>query len=69
MKNIVDKRIKELMKEDNVNQTQLGKAIGLEYHTVSAWVRGKTEPRIDDLWQLADYFDVDIDFLVGRKDY
>lgn len=51
MKNIVDKRIKELMKEENVNQTQLGKAIGIDYRTVSSWIHGKTEPHIDDLWR------------------
>lgn len=69
MKHIVAKRIKELMNEENVNQTQLGKAIGIEYRTVSSWVHGKTEPHIDDLWLLADYFDVDVDFLIGRKDF
>lgn len=27
------------------------------------------KPSINSLWLLADYFEVDIDYLVGRKDY
>lgn len=28
----------------------------------------KKEPSIRSLWLLADYFNVDIDYIVGRKD-
>lgn len=66
---IVAERIKELMKEENLTQTKLAENIGVKQNTVSAWVLGKKEPNIKSLWALADYFQVDIDYLVGRKKY
>lgn len=62
-------RIKELMRENNLTQVALAKGTGLRQNTVSAWLLGKKEPSIRSLWLLADYFNVDIDYLVGRKDY
>lgn len=67
MKIIVAERIKELMKEHDLNQVQLASKIGLKQNTISAWLCGKKEPCIMSLWLLADYFDVDIDYIVGRK--
>lgn len=69
MKIIVSKRIKELMKENNLNQSNLSKKIGIKQGTISYWLSGQKEPSIASLWLLADFFDVDIDYLVGRKDY
>lgn len=65
----VASRIKELMKENALTQVALAAATGLRQNTVSAWLLGKKEPSIRSLWLLADYFNVDIDYLVGRKDY
>ncbi len=66
---IIADRIKELMKEEKLNQTRLAEKIGVKQNTISAWVLGKKEPSIKSLWLLADYFNVDIDYLVGRKDF
>ena len=66
---IVANRIKELMKEEKLNQTRLAEKIGVKQNTISAWVLGKKEPSIKSLWLLADYFNVDIDYLVGRKKF
>ncbi len=68
MKIIVAERIGELMKEEGLNQVQLAEKIGVKQNTVSSWVLKKKEPSISSLWALADYFGVDIDYLVGRKD-
>ncbi len=69
MEIIVAKRIKELMKDEGLNQSKLAEKIGLKQNTISAWLLEKKEPSIKSLWLLADYFDVDIDYLVGRKNY
>lgn len=69
MEILVAQRIKELMKEQGLNQTRLADAIGLRQNTISAWLCGRKEPSITSLWLLADYFDVDIDYIVGRKDF
>lgn len=65
----VASRIKELMKENNLNQVGLADKIGLKQNTISSWLLGKKEPSIRSLWLLADYFNTDIDYIVGRKDY
>lgn len=64
---IVAERIKELMKEEGLTQVALAKKTGVKQNTISAWLLGKKEPSIRSLWLLADYFDVEIDYLVGRR--
>ena len=66
---IVAERIAELMKENNLNQVKLSEKIGVSQVAISTWLLKKKEPSIRSLWLLADFFDVDIDYLVGRKDY
>lgn len=66
---IVATRIKELMRENNLTQVKLADKIGLRQNTISAWLLGKKEPSIRSLWLLADFFNTDIDYIVGRKDY
>ncbi len=69
MEIIVVERIRELMQEEGLNQSKLAEKIGVKQNTISAWLLGKKEPSIRSLWLLADYFNVDIDFIVGRKNY
>ena len=69
MKILVSERIRELMKGQGLNQVRLAERIGVRQNTISAWLLNKKEPSINSLWLLADYFDVEIDYIVGRKDY
>ena len=62
-------RLKELMKEAKLNQVQLASKTGLRQNTISHWLSNTNTPSIENLWTLADFFDVDIDYLVGRKEY
>ena len=66
---VVAERIQELMKEHNLNQMKLSEKIGITQAAISSWLLKQKEPSIRSLWLLADYFDVDIDYLVGRKNY
>ena len=43
MQVIVAERIKELMKEENLNQVRLAEKIGVKQNTISAWLSGKKE--------------------------
>lgn len=61
--------LKQLMKENQVSQLKLSREIGVAQSAISAWLAKKKEPCITSLWLIADYFDVTIDFLIGRKDY
>lgn len=68
MKIIVAERIGDLMRENGLNQVSLAKKIGVKQNTISSWLCKKKEPCINSLWLLADYFEVSIDYIVGRKD-
>lgn len=57
------------MKENNLNQVQLSEKAGIKQNTISAWLSNKRGPSVISLWLLADYFNVDVDYLIGRKDY
>ena len=69
MEIIIANRIRELMQAEGLNQTKLAEKLGVKQNTISAWLLERKEPSIRSLWLLADYFDVDIDYLVGRKKY
>lgn len=68
MQILVAERIRELMKENGLNQVRLAEGAGVKQNTISAWLLGKKEPCIQSLWLLADYFHVSIDYLVGRTE-
>ena len=59
----------KLRKESKVSQQKLAEFVGVSQQCVSEWEKGKIEPTLSYLWKIADFFDVSIDFLVGRKDY
>ena len=66
---ILAKNLKELMKGENLKQVQLAESIHVSQSAISAWLSGKKEPSIQSLWLLADYFDISIDELIGRKPF
>ena len=67
MKITFAERLKELMAEQGLNQVKLAEKAGIKQNTISSWLLKKKEPSITSLWLLADYFGVEIDYLVGRK--
>ena len=62
-----NERLKELRKEMALTQTELAKRIGATQRQISFWESGQIEPGIFWLIKLADFFDVSIDYLVGRN--
>ena len=67
MKIIFAERLKELMKEQGLSQVKLAEGAGVKQNTISAWLLKKKEPSVTSLWLLADYFGVEVDYLIGRK--
>lgn len=68
MRIVFAERLQELMKEQGLNQVKLAERVGVKQNTVSAWLLKKKEPSLTSLWLVADYFGVDVDYLIGRKD-
>lgn len=61
-------RIKELRLEKQLSQKELASVIGCNQTAVGKYERGSLEPNITTLTLLADFFNVSIDYLVGRAD-
>ena len=61
-------RIRELRKERNMSQKQLGEAIGVDFRTVSFWETERYEPNITQIIKLCKLFQVESDFLLGLID-
>jgi transcriptional regulator with XRE-family HTH domain len=61
-------RLKELRKKNNLTQTELSEAMHTTKGTVSIWERGVRKPDFVMFEQLADYFDVSLDYLLGNSD-
>ena len=68
MKILVAQRIKDLMKSEKLTQMQLAHALEIGQSSISDWLNSKSEPSINNLWKLADFFDVSVDYLIGRKE-
>ena len=60
-------RLKELREDRDLRQVDVANATGIDQKTISNYETGKTKPDSEALILLADFFDVTIDYLVGRK--
>ena len=58
--------IVNLRKERDYTQAQLAKALGVSTSTVAMWERGERYPTRTMCEKIADFFDVDMDYLYGR---
>lgn len=61
--------IRELRKERNLTQIQLAEMFNVDQTAVSKWELNKAVPETKILIKLSDYFDVSIDYLLGRTRY
>lgn len=61
-------RIKDLREDKDMRQSDLAAATGIDQRTISNYETGKTLPDAYALIRLADFFDVSIDYLIGRAD-
>lgn len=61
-------RLSALRKEANISGRALAAEIGVSQQSVSQFESGSIYPHANTLVALADYFDVSLDYLVGRSD-
>lgn len=62
-------RIRELREQAELRQIDVANATGIDQKTLSNYETGKTNPDSYALIRLADFFDVSIDYLVGRAEH
>ena len=65
---MLSKRLIELRKQKNKTQEDIAKVIGVTRPAYTAYERGLRTPDYDILVTLADYFNVSVDYLLGRTD-
>ena len=61
-------RIEKLRKAKGISAVKAAEDIGIKYRTYYNYEKGLREPSLDTLILIARYFDVSIDYLLGRSD-
>lgn len=61
-------RLKEIRANSGKKQREAAECLGIQLRSYQAYEGGDREPDIDGLIALADFFDVSLDYLVGRRD-
>ena len=62
-------RLKELRKEKNLTQDDLAELLEVTKLTISNWENGKHKIKADKAELLADCFNVQVPYLLGRSDF
>ena len=62
-------RLRELRIERNVSQQALGKLVHTSKMAISHWESGHSEPSISQLITLSNFFEVTVDYLIGKTDF
>jgi len=61
-------RLKELREQRHISQVFLGMELGMSQNTISRYETGAREADYKTLIAFADYFNVSVDYLLGRTD-
>ena len=62
-------RLKELRLSTKAKQTDIAEYLGVLPRTIRSYESGSSEPNFEYLNKLADYFNVSVDYLLGRVNY
>ena len=61
-------RMKELRKEKKLKQQELADEFSVKLRTYQGYEYGESDPEVAKLLAIADFFDVSLDYLMGRSD-
>lgn len=68
LKIVFSKRFLELRKSKNLSLVALGEILGVTNQAVSLIEKGKRATSFEILFAIAEYFNVSVDYLLGRTD-
>ena len=60
-------RIKEVLENKGIKQTWLAEQLGKSYNMVNAYVQNRQQPRLEDLYRIAEILGVDVKELIRSK--
>lgn len=69
MKNKFAEQLSALRTEKKLSRAELAKQLNVSVRLISYWESGQRECDFDMLIQIADIFEVSVDYLLGRVDY
>ena len=61
-------RLRDLRNEKSISQRKMGDIFNVSQATYNNWEQGNTQPSIEQLIELARFFGVSVDFLIGNTD-
>ena len=61
-------RLEQLAQEKDVKYSEFSHTMSFAPNAVYEWIRTNSLPSLDYLVELAEYFDVSVDYLLGRTD-
>jgi len=64
---MIGERIKSLREEKKITQQELAQYLGVSQKTISNYEKEERSPDPETLRKIADYFDVTVDYLLGRS--
>ena len=67
-KKVFFSRYTQLLKEKNLSHYALSAKLNLSMSSLKSWEKGGI-PYLETLSKLAQYFDVSVDYLIGRSNY
>ena len=67
-RNNFSNRLSVLRQERSLSRSYLGTTVGVSDEAIRLMEKAKRSPSFEVLCTLADYFDVSLDYLVGRSD-
>jgi len=62
------RRLKELRSKQRISQVKLAMDLNMNQNSISRYENGEREADYETLIALADYFNVSVDYLLGRTD-
>ena len=62
------KRLKFYREKNNLTQAELGKIFNISDATINRYEKGQRQPDTDTLSKFADFFDISVDYLLGRTE-
>ena len=66
---LFSKRLKELREEAGLTQQELGNSLNLTKSAICGYEKGNRTAPLEMLIAIANYFKVDLDYLVGTENY
>lgn len=64
----VAETLKQLRIERHLSRRELAKEIGYKDSVICSYECGRTEPKLENLVQLAEYYDVSLSYIIGMTD-